>query len=223
MQLVPIRKWVESNLSLRDFSKKILFLGDSNVFYVSHFVMFQAALLLPKILVIDCAIRFQLNVLVELALQESIMLEPFLEKIYIQRAFTPYQTVKAAKLAKNSSFPTVFFLAPAKQILDPEVVPEESVFLLQKLYAEFATYPNLFIAEKQEYPNPVFKGTLSLLQKSVEEHWTLWKSKASIQRKIAAVLRNPEQAFSPSLRITGNIGGRYGKNTPTLFKAHRKF
>lgn len=164
------------------FSKEFpthLISGSSAVFYFGHYLAYLRALENRRLNIIDCAIRFNVFHFAEFHYgknTKSGSVDQLLQKIFIQRAFTPYQILDAVKNAPKYKTPVLIF-APCKQFLDGDVALDEGLYLLEKLVSFFQIYRekgyHLMLIEKDKYSHPVFTSVFPKLKKIVSKSWAL--------------------------------------------------
>ncbi len=109
---------------------------------LAHLSMLQLALQNKSIHVVDGAIQFNPFKLVDGARSLGIHPDLVLERVTVQRAFSPYQVLDAARDTLHFPERHTVFLSPFKQFLDNDVQEQEALFLLGKLirlYREFET------------------------------------------------------------------------------------
>ncbi|MCE9600024.1 MAG: hypothetical protein K8S54_18835 [Spirochaetia bacterium] len=158
-----------------------LLTGKSRIFHLAHVWQIQFLLQNHRILVIDCAIRFNAFFLADEAMRLGLQSEAVLQSILVQRAFTPYQILDVVTgiLSKSHrpSYSTYFLLAPMKQFFDGDVSEEEGKFLLQKLIGvirkiQIAGIP-FVIVERESYDHPSFAPAFQDLVKLANPLWQL--------------------------------------------------
>ena len=149
-----------SNRPLRSGSLA-LWSGNSKAFAAA--LIHQVPLVLRGLEVfnIDCAMRFNAFLLADEAQRRGVAPEEVLQRVRVQRAFTPYQILDVLHTVQKAPGRSVYFLlAPCKQFFDGDVGHEEAVFLLEKMLAVIrqlrAQAVPLLIVERTEYPHPAF-------------------------------------------------------------------
>lgn len=167
----PILKWDRKGMGLLTGEKGIyrLALHWEYAFAISGFNVFN----------LDCAIRFNPFVITNETRKQNIAPEPLLEKIFVQRAFTPYQILDTLKsiLKKESENTVYFLLAPCKQFLDGDVKDDEGLFLLHKMLTcleEFhARQIPLLVVESVRYKHKNFQTFFPKLLGASRDLWEL--------------------------------------------------
>lgn len=107
----------------------------------AHFAILRLSAQERQVHVVDGAIRFDAFRLSEFARAMEIDVDSILERITIQRTFSPYQVLEAARDVLSAPASRItFFLSPFKQFLDNDVASEEALFLLQKLVKIYRLY-----------------------------------------------------------------------------------
>lgn len=149
-----------------------LFSGQSAlVFSEVHRLLIPLVLKGYRVHIIDCAIRLNLFVITEECQRRHLPVDFILNQITVQRLFTPYQILTVTKNLNPEILPV--FLAPHKQFFDGDVAFGEALFLLEKLYQfwfELSQKQILWIAEKQSYPNPIFRSLFPKLCQKAKYH-----------------------------------------------------
>ncbi|TGL65795.1 hypothetical protein [Leptospira sarikeiensis] len=167
----PILSWNRENIGLLTGREGIykLALGWEYAFAVSGFQVFN----------LDCAIRFDVFRITEETRKHGISPEEILERILVQRAFTPYQILDSLReISSSKRENTVYFiLAPCKQFFDGDVQEDEGLFLLEKLvlllqYIRSQQIPILLV-ESTKYPHPNFQKIFPKLIELSEDLWEL--------------------------------------------------
>ncbi len=128
---------------------------------------------------LDCAMRFNPFIITEETRRRRVSPEALLEKILIQRAFTPYQildSLRAISISERKN--TIYFiLAPCKQFFDGDVQDDEGRFLLEKLvlFLEFMRSQKIpiILVESSEYPHPTFQAVFPKIVELSEDLWEL--------------------------------------------------
>ncbi|TGN20201.1 hypothetical protein [Leptospira idonii] len=169
----PIVKWERQGIAMlggrRSEGIYKLALHWEYVFAVSGFSVFN----------LDCAICFNPFVITAETRKRSLPPEPILEKILVQRAFTPYQILDALhSITKQKSDDTIYFLlAPCKQFFDPDVADEEGLFLLEKMVLCLEKIRSLkiptLIVESLKYDHKNFQKILPKLIDLSGDFWEL--------------------------------------------------
>jgi hypothetical protein len=167
----PITKWDQKGIALLTGDKGIYKLGLhwEYAFAISGFTVFN----------LDCAIRFNPFVITNETRKRNIQPEPLLEKIFVQRAFTPYQILDTlTRLSKIETTNTIYFLlAPCKQFLDGDVQDDEGLFLLHKMLAcleEFHTRQiPIVVIESVRYQHKNFQSFFPKLLDASRDLWEL--------------------------------------------------
>ncbi len=167
----PITKWDQKGMALLTGEKGIyrLALHWEYAFAISGFDVFN----------LDCAIRFNPFVITNETRKQNLAPEPLLEKIFVQRAFTPYQILDTLKnIIQNEVGNTIYFLlAPCKQFLDGDVKDDEGLFLLQKMLScieEFHTREiPLIVIESLSYKHKNFQSFFPKLLGASHDLWEL--------------------------------------------------
>jgi hypothetical protein len=159
--------------------KGLLFVLGRQGFSVTHGLVTHLLRLGFRVYLVDCAIRFNVFPLVEALEYLEEDTETLLERIYVQRAFTPYQILDST-LQIESHFKENFiyvYLAPCKQFFDGDVRGEEAAFLLNRLIDRFAKLRDkglrMIISEKERYTSSIFPGALTHLQSIASKEWNL--------------------------------------------------
>ncbi|MBL8019352.1 MAG: hypothetical protein JNM27_06785 [Leptospirales bacterium] len=168
-----------------------LLTGKSGIFHLSHVWQIQFLLQNHRILVIDCAIRFNAFFLAEEAHRLGLQSEAVLGSILVQRAFTPYQILDVITgiLSKSHrpSPTTYFLLAPMKQFFDGDVSEEEGKFLLQKMLSVIRNIQAegipFLIVEKESYDHPSFAPAFQDLIQLANPLWQLTQRDGSYSLK----------------------------------------
>ena len=146
---------------------------------------------------VDGANRFDVFTLVDECLRRGLAVDPVLDALCVQRAFTPYQILDAATRIYKEGDPRTlyFFLAPCKQFFDGDVNEEEGEYLLGRLLGVFAKIKQAglnFVIADRHYTAPAFRGALQGMYELADQHFAITKDDT------------------------------YGQNPPTLFHADRR-
>ena len=173
--------------------------GPSEVFYLSH--SWQAELVFAgrRVHVLDCAIRFNAFLLAEEAFRRGESAEATLNRVSVQRAYTPYQILDATRELLESitlapeHAPVPFILAPAKQFFDGDVAADEARFLLGRLLSLFGEFKErgfpLVVIEKESYKNRNFPP---FIERLVTISSCAWRLEQSGERNRAYRFRKEE-------------------------------
>ncbi|TGL49579.1 hypothetical protein EHQ61_14200 [Leptospira wolffii] len=167
----PVLAWDRQGLGLLTGKEGIyrLALRWEYAFAVSGFQVFN----------LDCAIRFNPFIITEETRRRRVSPEALLEKILIQRAFTPYQILDSLKeISRSIRANTVYFLlAPCKQFFDGDVQEEEGRYLLEKLILILGLMQSqripLIVVESTKYSHPSFQAIFPKLLGLAEDLWEL--------------------------------------------------
>ncbi|WP_411822140.1 hypothetical protein [Leptospira sp. 'Mane'] len=169
----PIVKWERSGIAMltgkRDQGIYHLALYWEYVFAVSGFSVFN----------LDCAICFNPFRITNETRKRSIAPEPILEKIFVQRAFTPYQILDSLhSITKQKNVDMIYFLlAPCKQFFDPDVADDEGLFLLKKMVDILKEIRSLkiptLVIESINYKHKNFQRIFPELLETSEDLWEL--------------------------------------------------
>jgi len=182
----PIIKWDQKGMGLLTGEKGIykLALHWEYAFAISGFNVFN----------LDCAIRFNPFVITNETRKQNIAPEPLLEKIFVQRAFTPYQILDTLKrISKSETTNTIYFLlAPCKQFLDGDVKDDEGLFLLHKMLVcleEFRTRQiPLLVIESVRYKHKNFQSFFPKLLDASRDLWELQTEEGLSRIKVRKTL-----------------------------------
>lgn len=147
-------------LSLPETTNRLL-TGRSTVFNLAHEQLLSEYAGENEIFILDCAMRFNIFHLVESAGRFHINTDLLLERIYVQRAFTPAQIIEAfSRLITSDIERSIFIFAPMKQFFDPDVQLNECIHLLGRFIDMLALRPatgsRVLIAEKSHYSHSAF-------------------------------------------------------------------
>ncbi|BDA79380.1 hypothetical protein LPTSP3_g23100 [Leptospira kobayashii] len=169
----PIVKWERNGIAMltgiRDQGVYRLALHWEFVFAVSGFSVFN----------LDCAICFNPFRITNETRKYSIAPEPILEKIFVQRAFTPYQILDSLhSITKQRNTDMVYFLlAPCKQFFDADVADDEGLFLLKKMVDVLEEIRSLkiptLVVESISYKHKNFQTIFPKLMETSENFWEL--------------------------------------------------
>ncbi|HMX56769.1 MAG TPA: hypothetical protein PKE49_09620 [Leptospiraceae bacterium] len=206
--------------SLRYFTafsgKTGLLTGRSGIFHLSHLWQTHLSLLGQRVLVIDCAIRFNAFYLADEAMRMGLQTEALLQSILVQRAFTPYQILDVLygilDAAHKPPDSTYFLLAPFKQFFDGDVSDEEGRFLLKKLTSAVSLLQResipLLIVEKDSYSHPSFAPAFEDLKSIASIQWRLTDTDGIFSVRIeqlpmrqASIIHKPVSIPSTNLQI----------------------
>ncbi len=144
---------------------------------------------------IDGANRCNVFHLAAECMARSLPVEDVLQRVVVQRVFTPYQVLDVVqqvfeeasrnrrRRAKNESLESgeegetvYFFMAPCKQFFDGDVGEEEGEFLLGRLLNLFAAMSRRglpVIIVEREYDHPVFRRLQPRLSQLAACRWSL--------------------------------------------------
>ncbi|TGN03427.1 hypothetical protein [Leptospira dzoumogneensis] len=167
----PVLGWSRDNVGLltgRQGIYKLALLWEY-AFAVSGFQVFN----------LDCAIRFDVFTITEETRKRRVSPEALLEKILVQRAFTPYQILDSVReIYSSTKENTIYFiLAPCKQFFDGDVQDDEGLFLLEKLVILLermrAKRIPIVLVESTKYTHPTFQKIFPKLVELSEDLWEL--------------------------------------------------
>lgn len=150
-----------------------LWSGNSTVFRAALVGQVPLVLRGADVFNIDCAIRFNAFLLVDEALRQGVAPEAVLQKVRVQRAFTPYQILDVLHaILANPGSALYVLLAPCKQFFDGDVGHDEAVFLLGKMLGVIAqlrarSVP-LLVVESTRYDHPAFARAFQSLRKMAD-------------------------------------------------------
>jgi len=123
--------------------------------------------------VFDCAIRFNVFRIADRSRLNEFQI---LHRIFIQRAFTPYQLLDSVgELISKHKDPSIrskfyFFLNPTKQFFDGDVKDQDRDYLLPILAKQFGTLRELgfqfIISESKRFEQPIFQKYFAEIQRS---------------------------------------------------------
>ncbi|TGK44111.1 hypothetical protein [Leptospira andrefontaineae] len=167
----PVLGWSRDNVGLLTGRQGIykLALRWEYAFAVSGFQVFN----------LDCAIRFDVFTITEETRKRRVSPEALLEKILVQRAFTPYQILDSLKeIYTSTKENTIYFiLAPCKQFFDGDVQDDEGLFLLEKLVLLLERMRSrqipIVLVESTKYTHPNFQKIFPKLVSLSEDLWEL--------------------------------------------------
>lgn len=167
----PVLGWSRDNVGLLTGRQGIytLALRWEYAFAVSGFQVFN----------LDCAIRFDVFTITEETRKRRVSPEALLEKILVQRAFTPYQILDSlGEIYSSTKENTIYFiLAPCKQFFDGDVQDDEGLFLLEKLVLLLermrAKQIPIVLVESTKYTHPNFQKIFPKLVDLSEDLWEL--------------------------------------------------
>ncbi|TGK01679.1 hypothetical protein EHO59_11245 [Leptospira semungkisensis] len=191
----PVLGWGRNSLGLLTGREGIyrLALRWEYAFAVSGFQVFN----------LDCAIRFDPFIITDETRKRRVSPEALLEKILVQRAFTPYQILDSLKdISKFKKDNTIYFLlAPCKQFFDGDVQDDEGKFLLEKLvlilqYMRSQKIP-IIVVESTRYTHPTFQAIFPKLVELSEDLWELRVVEGHSYLKIRKTKTAPEIVSSP--------------------------
>lgn len=219
--------------------KRAVLTGPSGgVFGLCHDWMFYLQECGYQIFTIDCAIRFHVFRLAERAMSAGIPVEETLEKIRVQRAFTPYQILDSLHEVRQQqcSQTVVFLLAPFKQFFDGDVADDEAEYLLGKLNRLIQSFETpVLVAEKDSYKHPAFEHAYQTLIDHSQIRWFVKTAQPAIRAYSGTDRRTgkPRGAFivctetQPRQQITQvqNQEHQNGKNSSTILSTgpgHRR-
>ncbi|GBF49654.1 hypothetical protein LPTSP4_11700 [Leptospira ryugenii] len=167
----PIQNWNQKGMALLT--------GERGIYRLAlhwEYAFAQAGL---RIFNLDCAIRFNPFVITQETRKRNVPPEPLLDRILVQRAFTPYQILDTLhRLLKEQESNTIYFLlAPCKQFLDGDVQEEEGIFLLHKMLhclERFQEYRiPLLVIESVQYRHKNFQMFFPKLLQASPNLWEL--------------------------------------------------
>jgi hypothetical protein len=139
---------------------------------ISHLWIADLALQNIPVLVIDCAIRFDVFRLVDEALRRDVNPDVLLAAVLVQRVFTPYHILEAIARAEKERRALTVLLAPMKQFFDGDVGEEEGLFLLRRMVARLrSTTCPFLIVEKEHYSHPSFRAIFPELEALAASVW----------------------------------------------------
>ncbi len=183
----------------------VLWSGNSGAFAAA--LIHQVPLVLRGVEVfnIDCAMRFNAFLLVDEALRSGVAPEEVLQRVRVQRAFTPYQILDVLHgVYRNPGRSVYFLLAPCKQFFDGDVAQDEAVFLLNRMLLVIrdlrkAGVP-LLIVERPEYRNAAFAPVFARLRAMADHIREIGEGGGSIRiarhvQTIAPQLRGSSQSI----------------------------
>ena len=154
--------------------------GDSRVFHLAHSWMIRHFLANKRVRIIDCAIRFNSNYLVDELLRLDEPVDAALMSIDIRRAFTPYQILDAVHeiaLHGNKEGEVFYILAPFKQFFDGDVATDESAYLLHMLNEKLARLSRLgwpvVVVEHADYQHASFQQAYQQLTGIAKPLWQI--------------------------------------------------
>lgn len=167
----PVLGWSRDNVGLLTGRQGIykLALRWEYAFAVSGFQVFN----------LDCAIRFDVFTITEETRKRRVSPEALLEKILVQRAFTPYQILDSVQeIYTSTKENTIYFiLAPCKQFFDGDVQDDEGLFLLEKLVLLLERMRSrqipIVLVESTKYTHPNFQKIFPKLVSLSEDLWEL--------------------------------------------------
>ncbi len=159
----------KSHLSAKE--SPLLFTGGGSMF--THHLRQQVRLYVAgyRIFNLDCAIRFHIFHLVEEAQRLCIPVDPMLQSIQIQRAFTPYQILDALHdqfRSTSEDRSLLYILSPLKQFFDGDVAHDEAAYMLRYLIRTLHRLTQsgrqIIVMEQENYPHPLFTQAMAGLQ-----------------------------------------------------------
>ncbi|EMK00857.1 MULTISPECIES: hypothetical protein [unclassified Leptospira] len=167
----PVLGWSRDNVGLLTGRQGIykLALRWEYAFAVSGFQVFN----------LDCAIRFDVFTITEETRKRRVSPEALLEKILVQRAFTPYQILDSLReIYTSTKENTIYFLlAPCKQFFDGDVQDDEGLFLLEKLVLLLERMRSkripIVLVESTKYTHPNFQKIFPKLVALSDDLWEL--------------------------------------------------
>ncbi|WP_367897732.1 hypothetical protein AB3N61_12370 [Leptospira sp. WS58.C1] len=167
----PVLGWSRDNVGLLTGRQGIykLALRWEYAFAVSGFQVFN----------LDCAIRFDVFTITEETRKRRVSPEALLEKILVQRAFTPYQILDSLReIYTSTKENTIYFLlAPCKQFFDGDVQYDEGLFLLEKLVLLLERMRSkripIVLVESTKYTHPNFQKIFPKLVALSDDLWEL--------------------------------------------------
>ncbi|MGJ4744767.1 hypothetical protein ACQV5M_00265 [Leptospira sp. SA-E8] len=167
----PVLGWSRDNIGLLTGRQGIykLALRWEYAFAVSGFQVFN----------LDCAIRFDVFTITEETRKRRVSPEALLEKILVQRAFTPYQILDSLmEIYSSTKENTIYFLlAPCKQFFDGDVQDDEGLFLLEKLVLLLERMRSrqipIVLVESTKYTHPNFQKIFPKLVALSDDLWEL--------------------------------------------------
>ncbi len=181
--------------------------GDSRAFSLSHSWMIRHYLTGKRVRIIDCAVRFDSNYLVDELLRLDEPVDSALLAVDIRRAFTPYQILEAITdiaMNGNKEHEVYYILAPFKQFFDGDVATDEATYLLHMLNERLsglsrAGWP-VIVVERADYEHVAFNQAYRQLQGLAKPLWQILKIQGPAG--ITSVLRTS---------IVGEINGTHSR------------
>ncbi|MCB1174000.1 MAG: hypothetical protein KDK39_10555 [Leptospiraceae bacterium] len=169
-----------------DRRQPALLTGSRGVFALAMLWIHTLTRVGAQVHVIDCAMRFHVQALVDESMRSQIWPEIILDQILVQRAFTPYQildviqslsTAGDATLTANPPARIHCLLAPCKQFFDRDVGRAEGEFLLRKLFAIIRQISRqgtvLLLVDREEYKHPAWARLALEMRSLAAAHWHL--------------------------------------------------
>lgn len=173
-----IRPSIRDAVELWNLDSVAVLTGESKVFPLAHIWMLRHHIIGRRVRVIDCAIRFDSNNLVDEIYRQDLSVDSVLFEIDIRRAFTPYQILDALYevLSNGDGQREVFYLlAPFKQFFDGDVADDEAAYLLHMLNERLAKIGRqgipIMTVEKSNYQHRAFGAAFHQLRNLGKPLW----------------------------------------------------
>jgi len=212
--------------------------GDGRAFVLAHSWAVVQYLSGKRVRIIDCAVRFDSNALVDELLRYGVDVDEALLSMNIRRAFTPYQILEALhEIDPNLDWANdVFYLlAPFKQFFDGDVSKEEAAYLLHMMNEKIRVLSQqgvtILIVEKSHYSHQNFLPAMFQLRQIVKPLWEIVNVASPMGN--STILRShglPESPAKGTLPTPADIsesptekelfGGIYGTNNSAISESN---
>lgn len=169
----PIANWSATGATNR---VALLKGASSSIIDISHLWIADLVFQNLRILVIDCAVRFDVFRLVDESLRRNKNPDLLLSSVLVQRVFTPYHILESVALAEKDSCYITVLLTPLKQFFDGDVGYDEGLFLLKRLIQRLKRAKSIFlVVEKSKYCHPSFDVIFPQLESISSMVWEVDK------------------------------------------------